>query len=159
MRASNLLMVLIASSFLLGCSKAQRQAPNDFLLTLSDQQLMAHIVEPAAEHIWDSSGSIITAAGEESLAPTDEEGWLQAVAGAATLMESANLLLLPGRHREEPEWQAFAAALHTTAGEAHQAALGQSEPALFEAGAAVYQVCLGCHRQYALEQIDPTRAL
>ena len=37
--------------------------------------LMAYVLDPAAEVIWDSAGYVITEEGEFNLEPTDQEGW------------------------------------------------------------------------------------
>ena len=37
--------------------------------------VMAYVLDPAAEAIWDSAGYVITEEGEVNLAPTDQEGW------------------------------------------------------------------------------------
>ena len=44
--------------------------------------LMAYVLDPAAEVIWDSAGYIITEEGEFNLEPTDEEGWNKVKYGA-----------------------------------------------------------------------------
>ena len=36
---------------------------------------MAHLLTPASEAIWESSGYVITEEGEFSLEPTNEEEW------------------------------------------------------------------------------------
>ncbi|MBC7956960.1 MAG: hypothetical protein H7Y33_13955, partial [Cytophagales bacterium] len=73
------LMCLAAA--LAGCAPAPTPpAPAPALPPVfSLKDLMAHVVDPAADTYWESSGSIVTAAGEKSRAPTTQEGWDAAV--------------------------------------------------------------------------------
>ena len=114
------------------------------------QDTMAWILDPAAEVIWDSAGTIITAQGHQELAPTTDEGWAEVLHAAATLTEAGNLLMMPGRAAGD-DWIEYAQGL-TAAGQlAIKAAQDQDDEALFEAGGRLYQVCLACHNQYWIE--------
>ena len=110
--------------------------------------LMTLVIDPAADIIWSSAGAIITAEGEQDLAPTTQEGWDAVSAGAATLMESANLLLLPGRAQPEPDWTEYAQGMVTMGQKALSASRARDADALFAAGADLYQVCVACHQRY-----------
>ncbi|MEM1230799.1 MAG: hypothetical protein AAGI15_09700 [Pseudomonadota bacterium] len=144
----------------LALSACDRPAPAQdtppYVLTLAMHDLMARVIDPAADVIWASAGSVITEAGEASLAPTTDEGWQQVGHAAATLIESANLLLLPGRAEDQEDWAEFALGLASIAGRALEATESQDEDALFAAGADLYQVCLACHQQYDREIADAT---
>lgn len=119
-----------------------------YQLELNMQELMAHVLDPAADIIWASAGSIVTAEGETDLAPTDDEGWLHVENGAAAVIESANLLLLPGRAEDDADWREFALGMASMGRKAMAAAEAKDADALFAAGADLYQVCLACHQQY-----------
>ena len=114
------------------------------------RQTMAWIVFPAADVIWDSAGTIITAQGSEELAPTTPEAWAEVVHAAATLTEAGNLLMMPGRAVGE-DWIRYSHELVTTGKLALQAAQAQDSDALFDAGGRVYEVCRSCHEQYWVE--------
>jgi hypothetical protein len=111
------------------------------------QQTMAWILDPAADVIWDSAGTIITAEGRQELAPTTDEGWAEVVRAAAVLGEAGNLLMMPGRAAGE-DWVEYSQGLIDTGKLALQAAEAQDSDALFEAGGRIYQVCRACHAQY-----------
>ena len=49
--------------------------------------VMAHLLTPASEKIWNASGFIITEEGELSLAPTNQE-WNEAIFGAKVIMRA-----------------------------------------------------------------------
>jgi len=117
---------------------------------------MQWIVEPAAERIWDSAGTIITAEGRTELAPTTDAGWDDVLEHATILAEAANLLMLPGRGPAGPDWIAYARGLHTTARQALAAAEARDADALFEAGGRIYEACVACHAQYWLPAADTT---
>jgi hypothetical protein len=110
-------------------------------------QMMAWIVDPAADVIWDAAGTIITAEGSEELAPTTDKGWAKVQRAAAILTESGNLLMMPGRAAGE-DWIAWSRQLVDTGKSAMQAAAARDADALFDAGGRIYQVCKGCHDQY-----------
>lgn len=143
---------------LLACDRApQNGAPTPFVTDLPMHDLMAHVLDPAADIIWRSAGEIVTEAGTESLVPTDDEGWHEVEFGAATLIEAANLLMLPDRAPDREDWQEFALGLASMGQRAMAAAEAQDGEALFAAGADLYQVCLACHQQYDRE-IDDSAA-
>ena len=108
---------------------------------------MELIVDPAARLIWSSAGSIITDAGEQDLAPTTAGDWFKVEVAAATLAESGNLLIMPGRSAG-PDWNEYSRGLIHAGKHAMAAAEQQDADALFDAGGQVYQACLACHEQY-----------
>ncbi len=108
---------------------------------------MEWILDPAADVIWDSAGTIITAEGERDLAPTTDEGWDQVRSSAALVGETGNLLMMPGR-ASGPAWVAYAQGLTAAAEVAMAAAEARDADALFDAGGQLYQVCRACHEQY-----------
>ena len=140
-------------SILIACSSKPEPtgtAMADFTLVLDHQQMMDWVLDPAAEIIWDSAGTIITAEGERELAPTTDEGWEYVVSGAATLAEASNLLMLAERSMGE-DWNAYSKALMATSISALEAAKAKDSDALFDAGGKIYQACLACHQQYAVD--------
>jgi hypothetical protein len=118
-------------------------------------QLMAWILEPAADVIWDSAGVVITIDGEQDLAPTDEQGWVAVRDAAALVAESGNLLMMPGRARDADAWAGYARSMIDMGRRAMAAADARDADELFDAGGALYTVCVGCHRQYWM--VDPLR--
>lgn len=110
-------------------------------------QMMMWIIDPAADVIWDSAGTIITEAGSRELAPTTDKGWSSVQRAAAILTEAGNLLMMPGRSAGE-DWIAWSRQLVDTGKLAMQAAEARDADLLFDAGGRIYQVCRGCHEQY-----------
>ena len=109
---------------------------------------MAHLLTPASEAIWESSGYVITEDGEFSLEPTYEEEWERVLYGAKVITESASLLSIPSRSKNRNEWIVFAGLLEEVGHKAFRAAEKKDVEALFEVGAELYQVCVACHQVY-----------
>ena len=69
-----------------------------FEATSTIRELMQSIVEPSAQGLWDSVGRVSDAKGTRDLEPKSDEEWAAVRRHAVSLMESTNLLLIPGRH-------------------------------------------------------------
>jgi len=113
--------------------------------------LMAHLLTPASEAIWESSGYVITEEGEFSLEPTNEQEWERVLYGAKVITESAYLLNIPSRSKNRKEWVVFAGLLEDVGERAFEAAENKDVESLFEIGAELYQVCVSCHQVYMIE--------
>src|SRR2546426_6029750 len=100
------LVVACIAAGTVACSSDQ--TPPTRPMTLSLKELMERVIDPHAELFWGASGTIVTAAGETNRAPTTDAGWEAAVNAAATLVEAGNLLLMPGRKRDDKEWMQYA---------------------------------------------------
>jgi len=121
-----------------------------YQVVTNTHQTMSWILDPAADVIWDSAGTIITAQGSEELAPTSDEGWAEVVSAAAVLTEAGNLLMMPGRAAGD-DWIEYSRGLVGAGQLALQAAEAQDSDALFDAGGRIFQVCKACHAQYWVE--------
>lgn len=146
-------MALALSALAAGCNESpvETMAEPPYDLVMNSQQLMVWVLEPAADVIWDSAGTIITAEGRQELAPSTDEGWEEVVRASATLVEAGNLLMLPGRAPGD-DWIEYSQALIGTGRLAMDAARAQDPDALFDAGGRVYQVCKACHNQYWIRE-------
>ncbi|MDZ7784518.1 MAG: hypothetical protein U5K56_16800 [Halioglobus sp.] len=139
---------LVLAALLAGC--AEPPPPTErppFRAVATVKQTMTWILDPAADVIWDSAGTIITAEGSEELAPTTDEGWDAVLHAAAIVTEGGNLLMMPGRSAGD-DWLEYSAGLVAAGRLAIDAAEARDPDALFEAGGRIYQVCRACHNQY-----------
>ncbi len=141
---------LAACLYLLTACAPDKTPPPIPKTALSIKELMERVIDPPADVFWLSSGTIITAKGEASRAPTTDAGWEAAVNAAATLMESSNLLMMPGRARDEKEWMTYAQQLATAAAAGMKAAQSKDERAIFDTGGEIYLACRSCHMKYLL---------
>ena len=151
--------VLFAGALLnAACSPAE--SPPQYLDTGDMHHTMTWVIDPAADVIWGSAGFVITAAGTESLAPTDDAGWAQVQHSAAVLAASGNLLLLPDAlpAGDQAAWAEFAAGMARIAEEAEAAAIEQDADALFAIGGNLYNVCVACHQVHDRPEPEMTAA-
>lgn len=155
-----LLPLLACAAALAACSPAKKTSgpapaaapPPKYDLSLPMDELMGHVVDPAAFAYWKGSGTEETAKGTRSLAPTTEEGWEALESGAAALIEAGNLLQMPGRPRApEADWDRFAQQLTTTAIAAKAAAEKHDEKGVFDLGGKIYDICTACHEEYVIQ--------
>ncbi len=142
-----------AAALLLGACQPKAQEPQ--FSGLDMQELMVHVVDPAAFAFWRGSGYDITEDGERDLSPTTEEGWKVVEDGAATVAEAGNLLMLPGRAREPAaEWNKYARLMTERALEAKAAAEAKDKQALFDTGGRLYQACVACHEKFVIQPLE-----
>jgi hypothetical protein len=114
------------------------------------KQVMNWIIEPNADVLWDSVGTIITEQGIEEIQPQTEEEWEAVRNSAAVIAESGNLLMMEGRAFDRDQWMKDARGMIDAANTAIQAAEAKDVAALFDAGGVVYESCTACHSKYAL---------
>jgi hypothetical protein len=143
-------IILCALSLLSGCAKPEA-VEMAYEPSVSVQNFMLWMLEPASDILWDSAGFIVTEEGEQDLQPTTQQGW-DAVRNAATVVaESGNILMMPGYRADDADWVEYAAGLTRAALQARQAAIAKDADALFNAGGALYNVCRACHSKYIIE--------
>jgi hypothetical protein len=116
---------------------------------LSTKEVMAHIVNPAAETFWAHSGVVDDEKGANDRTPQDAANWKLSLDSAAQLVEAGNLLQMEGRARDpDGPWMKYAVQL-TKAGLAGMAAAqAKDHDKTFDAGSAMYDACYACHGKY-----------
>ena len=119
------------------------------------QELMATVVDPAADFYWDAVGWIIDASGTEEIRPQSPEEWDLVRNAAFVVAESGNLMMMQGRAIDEEAFVAFAQAMVSVGQRAIEAAEARDEMGVFDVGAEMYAVCTACHATYALETLRP----
>lgn len=150
------LLILLPTAFIAGCSPhepantAADAAPPPYHVVANVKQLMNWVIEPNADVLWNSVGTIVTEAGTQELEPRTDEEWEAVRNSAAVVAESGNLLMMEGRAFDRTEWMNASRRLIDAAVSAIEAAEAKDVPALFDAGGAVYESCTACHTKYAL---------
>lgn len=119
-----------------------------FDTTVSVKDLMANVMDPTADVIWESVGTIMTKEGTFEKAPQNDDEWNQVKAAAITVQETGNLLLLPARSGNNPEWIALAQALIEQSKRQVKAAEAHDRDATFNVGADLYDACVNCHKRF-----------
>lgn len=119
-----------------------------FDTTVSVKDLMANVIDPTADGVWESVGTIYTKEGTFEKVPQTDEEWAEVKAKAITLVEIGNLLMLPARTGGNADWLKHAQDLIAESKLAIKAAEGHDKEALFNAGADIYEACVNCHKQF-----------
>src|SRR5262245_48920274 len=78
-------------------AEAPTPAAPPYATTASIQELMQAIVDPSADKVWESVGTTVTAKGADERRPRTDEEWQEVRNGVVALLESTNLLMMPGR--------------------------------------------------------------
>lgn len=147
-------LLLLIGVLLAACSAPEETATADttggpnYNTTLNVQEVMALVLEPASDILWDSGGWVLDASGYEELYPTTDEGWDYVLAQAAVVVEAGNMLALPGRAEDNDAWMIYAEGLSEAGVLAMEAAASHNEDDFFQAGAQLYSVCTACHQAY-----------
>ena len=155
--------------------KSQATEPAPFKVTAGIKDIMAFLVDPAADALWESVSIEQTPQGEVDHQPHTNQEWRMVRGHAVRLMESANLLVMDGRkvamagHELEDQgtpgnltaaesqaaidddhatFVSFAQALHDVGEQMLSATESQDPQRLMELGDSLDQVCEGCHLRF-----------
>ena len=155
---------------------AASKSPSALKPVAGISDIMAVEVDPAADALWDSVGTVVSRSGTKINHPTTDKQWDELRGRAVMLIEAANLLLMDGRrvaregvHKIEDQgtpgnlsaeqsqqliddnrssFVAFATALRTVGEQTLKAIDAKNPDELMEAGAALDEVCEGCHLKF-----------
>lgn len=101
-------------------------------------ELMIKIIYPASDPIF-----YIT-----TRTPTTESEWGELQGKTLMLAESANLMMMPSRARDQEQWMADAKLLREAGAAAFRAAKAKDVAALEALNDQLYQSCTSCHMHY-----------
>jgi hypothetical protein len=179
MRPASLLFVAAASLALVVACRATAVTPaaeaSPYQPSSTVREIMQSVVAPSAQGLWDSVGTISNSKGTFNLEPRTDAEWADVRRHAIALVESTNLLVIPGRHIARiatdtlkaddadpgtelppaeiekrvaanwPAWIAMAHTLHESATTMLQAIDKKDASALESAGSDLDGVCESCH--------------
>lgn len=181
LRMAKVLTTVAIAAVLAACGKAESPAAapvataSPIKLTAGVQDIMKEMIDPAADFIWESVSSIQTAQGVEEKQPHTDEEWAAVRRQAIILAESANLILLEGRHvaregkqledhgtpgnltaaqseqtiaADRATFEGFGVALHDVGVAFVKAADERNPQAIMDAGETMDQICEGCHLKF-----------
>jgi hypothetical protein len=146
MRWSVPLVFVLAAS----CSSTPPEPP-PFQPTANMKDLMLNVLDPAADGIWESVGTVIDKDGAHERFPQNDDEWAVVRMHAIQLAEAGNLLLLPSRSGGSEEWITQARALIDVSSRAITSIEAKDKDAVFTIGGDIYDVCTNCHKQFAQE--------
>jgi hypothetical protein len=146
----------VAVAAAVSCSSpAPAPAMPPFQTTANMKDLMLNVLDPAADGLWESVGTVITADGTFEKFPESDDDWAVLRMHALQLAESGNLLMLPSRSSGSAEWIRESQALIEAGGRMLKAIDAKDKDAVFTIGGDIYDVCTNCHRQFALQLVRP----
>jgi len=131
-------IVSVAAAAFFSASPATQEptTPTRPVGTMSD--LMVKMIYPTSDAIFYI----------ETRTPKTDAEWSELQAKTLTLAESANLLMMPGRARDQDRWMADAKLMLDAGVAAYAAAKKKDVAALVDLNDAVYQSCVVCHQHY-----------
>ncbi|HUA84797.1 MAG TPA: hypothetical protein VMB85_13115 [Bryobacteraceae bacterium] len=130
-------MRVLPAIFVLTAAAMPAQAPS-YELVGSVSRLMIDIIYPTSDALFYI---------ERSPPKTDVE-WNAIRGQALMLAESGNLLMLPGRARDQGNWMKDSKELIDAARLAYQAAAAKDMRGVLDQSERLTQACVTCHRQY-----------
>ncbi|HUQ89238.1 MAG TPA: hypothetical protein VM096_16885 [Vicinamibacterales bacterium] len=129
-------------------SKPSGPAMPPFDSSISVKDLMANVVDPTADEVWESVGTIMTKEGTFERAPQTDEEWTKIKGSAIAIIEVGNLLMIPARSGGNDEWNQRALDLIVQAKRVVQAIDKHDKQAVFDTGADMYDACVNCHKKF-----------
>jgi hypothetical protein len=147
--------LIIRAASLFACLSLAACAPEKevdvYRTSMPLNDVMGHIISPAAFAFWGAWGEVSREDGVHNLRPTTEAGWEAAENGAATVADAANLLLLPSRRRDDGDWVKYTQAMSDVALEALEATEARDSVRMGVIGGKLDEACETCHEKYAPE--------
>jgi len=141
---------LAALPLLVAACREPPPPPPPFKPVADVKQLMISVVDPAADVIWESVGTIVSAQGTEERAPKTDEEWAAVLNSAFVITESGNLMMMGSRAKDTGEWMRQSQALIDVGIRAVRAAEAKDKNAIFTVGGEIYEVCANCHQKYTV---------
>lgn len=114
----------------------------------SVRQIMTAITGPAANTVYNSVGTVVSAQGVKETAPQNDEEWTALAATAAALVESGNLMLTPGRAIDNGDWVKMTQDMIEKGKLVIKAAEAKSTEGILASGSDLNVTCDNCHARY-----------
>jgi hypothetical protein len=112
------------------------------------REVMASMVDPAANIIWRSVSTTVSIHGIEEKAPQNESEWTELRNAADLLAEGGRLLKKAPQREDDRDWLKWSQAIIDSATLTLEAIESRSAEQVLEAGEAIYNTCVGCHGGY-----------
>ena len=151
-------LIVVAASMVAACAADGPTGP-PFRTDATVRMLMANMVDPAADLVWDAVGTIIDMDGENHWEPETEEDWLSVRYGAMSMIEAGNLLMMETRAVDQDQWIRLSEGMMDAGKRVFQAAEDEDAGRVFDLGEDVYNSCNSCHQLYWVDDADRGRAI
>lgn len=131
---------LLSTGLLLVAGVTMAQAPQNQIQPVATMmELMSSMVHPA------SNGILLTVTRG---GPQNDREWADVQRNAIRLAESGNLLMMPGRARDQGEWMRDAKMMVDVGAAAYRAAKAKDANALAGLVGQIDASCVTCHKAY-----------
>jgi hypothetical protein len=130
-------------------------APPPYRPVADVKQLMQSIVDPAADVVWLSVGTVMTEGRVDEIAPKSVEEWDHVRNAAWVLTESGNLLMMGSRAKDTGDWMKWSQQLIDVGQKAVRMAEARDKEGTFTVGGEIYDVCTNCHAEYNIDLRKP----
>lgn len=114
----------------------------------STKQIMAGIVSPTSNAIFQSVQTNITLKGVEEIFPKTDEEWALLGAQAASLGEAGNMLMTDKRAIDRGDWIKMSQAMVDAAKQTLKAVEKRNPEDVLASGEAINMTCDNCHERY-----------
>jgi hypothetical protein len=138
----------VAWIFLTGVAMAQAPAQAPVFKQIGTMsQLMVNIIYPTSDAIF----------YVDRKPPSTESEWGALANQALMLAESGNLLMMPGRARDQGNWIKDSKMMIDAAAAAFKAARAKDLDGIRAVSEALSESCIACHRQYRSDYPKPKK--
>ena len=151
--------LVVAVVCMLSSCAAEAPTGPPFRTDTTVRMLMANMVDPAADLVWDAVGTVVDYDGENHWEPETEEEWLSVRYGAMSIIEAGNLLMMDSRAIDQEQWISLTEGMMDAGMLAFQAAESEDADLLFALGEDVYNSCNNCHMLYWIDDEDRGRVV
>jgi hypothetical protein len=111
----------------------------------STQEIIDAIVAPGSQAIFDA---VTYENGQLTRSPRGDDQWNRLKLQALAIAEAGNLLMMPGRAKDDGDWIRLSRAMSDKAAAVANAASAKDPDRLLDAGGALYDTCTACHMEY-----------
>ena len=151
--------LMVSAALMVASCAADAPTGPPFRTDATVQMLMANMVDPAADLVWDAVGTIVDNSGENHWEPETEEDWILVRYGAMSIIEAGNLLMMESRARDQDQWIRLSEGMMDAATLMFQAAEAEDADLVFALGGDVYNSCNNCHMLYWVDDADRGRSV
>jgi hypothetical protein len=133
-RARTVVRFGVLALLLSACAPGAQQSSSPLKPVASVQEIMESLVGHMATDVFSSVGTIIDESGAREIVPENDEAWAEVGYAAMGLAETANLLMMEGRAKDQEDWLLFSQQMMDRSVAAAKAAQAKNPEELLDAG-------------------------
>lgn len=154
------MLIVAMACVLAGCGPEPKPlSAEPFNTNIPLDEVMAHVMDPAAYAFWGGTGTSYTVDGDTDLSPKTDAEWKRVEDGAATVVLASNSLMLPGYARQPVvDWNRYARLVSEVAERAKAAVERKDIAAMMTISVELDEACEACHKQFSPAAASPAAA-